>query len=182
MAKNQTKRALLVTCTCSQEIRGLRWSKRTVMNQCLCQRILENKSSLENKWSLCFTSLHLFHFYSILISIVSTSFLVYSKSEYTTRISQYVRPVGRLHDNSSILHPIKLKFCTQNCLINISVEFEDENDPSRNGWVIEKIAIIHPTIHEGGYRDFFSKKIFFSELFKTYMNRLSFLSWFRICY
>ena len=103
-----------------------------------------------------------------------TFFLVYSKSEYTTRIGQCVRPAGRLHDNSLQLHPIALKNCAQNCLINISVEFEDENDPSRNGWVIEKIVIIDPFIPEGEYRDFFSKKIFFSELFKTYMNRLSF--------
>ena len=69
-------------------------------------------------------------------------------------------PAGRLHDNSSQLHPIALKICAQNCLSNISVEFEDENDPSRNGWVIEKIVIIDPTIPEGEYRDFFSKKIF----------------------
>jgi len=55
---------------------------------------------------------------------------------------------------------IVMKFCTQNCLSNISVEFEDENDPSRNGWVIEKIVIIDPTIPEGEYRDFFSKKKF----------------------
>ena len=53
-----------------------------------------------------------------------------------------------------------MKFCTQNCLINISVEFKDENDPSRNDWVIEKIVIIDPTIPEGEYRDFFSKKNF----------------------
>ena len=51
-----------------------------------------------------------------------------------------------------------MKFCTQNDLINISVEFEDEKDPSRNGWVIEKIVIIDQTIPEGGYRDFFKKK------------------------
>jgi hypothetical protein len=60
-------------------------------------------------------------------------FLVYSKSEYTTRIGQCVRPAVRLHDNSSQLHPIALKMCAQNCLSNISVEFEDENDPARNG-------------------------------------------------
>ena len=57
-----------------------------------------------------------------------------------------------------------MKFCTQNDLINISVEFEDEKDPSRNGWVIEKIVIIDQTIPEGGgrggYRDFFKKNIF----------------------
>ena len=69
-------------------------------------------------------------------------------------------PAVRLHDNSSQLHPIKLKFCTQKCLSNISVEFEDEKDPSRNGWVIEKIVIIDPTIPEGEYRDFFQKKYF----------------------
>ena len=66
-----------------------------------------------------------------------------------------------------------MKFCTQNDLINISVEFEDEKDPSRNGSVIEKIVIFDQTIPEGGYRDFF-KKIFFSELPTTYINRLSF--------
>jgi hypothetical protein len=59
---------------------------------------------------------------------------VYSKSEYTLEsVSMAVRPAGRLHDNSSQLHSIELKFCAQNCLINISVEFEDENTPSRNG-------------------------------------------------
>jgi hypothetical protein len=90
---------------------------------------------------------------------------VYSKSEYTLEsVSMAVRPAGRLHDNSSQLHSIELKFCAQNCLINISVEFEDENTPSRNGWVIEKIVIIDQTIPEGDYRDFF-QKIFFSELF-----------------
>ena len=108
--------------------------------------------------------------------VTSAEFVfVYSKSEYTLEsVSVSVRPSVRLHDNSSQLHPIALKICTQNCLINISVEFEDENDPSRNDWAIEKIVIIDQTIREGGYRDFFSKKIFFSELFKTYMNRFSF--------
>ena len=53
-----------------------------------------------------------------------------------------------------------MKFCTQNDLINISVEFEDEKDPSRNDWVIEKIVIFDKTIPEGGYRDFFQKKYF----------------------
>jgi len=55
---------------------------------------------------------------------------------------------------------IDRKFCAQNCLINISVEFEDEKDPSRNGWVIEKIVIIDQTIPEGRYRVFFQKKYF----------------------
>ena len=85
---------------------------------------------------------------------------MYSKSEYTTKIGQCVRPSVRLSDNSSQLHSIELKFCAQNCLINISVEFEDEKDPSRNDWAIEKIVIFDQTIPEGGYRDFFSKKNF----------------------
>ena len=64
------------------------------------------------------------------------AFFVYSKSEYTLEsvsmsVRPSVRPSGRLHDNSSQFHPIELKFCAQNCLINISVEFEDEKDPSR---------------------------------------------------
>ncbi len=56
--------------------------------------------------------------------------VVYSKSEYTL---ESVGMSGRLHDNSSQLHSSELKFCAQNCLISISVEFEDEKDPSRNG-------------------------------------------------
>ncbi len=87
-------------------------------------------------------------------------FFVYSKSEYTSIIGLCVRPAGRLHDNSSQLHSIELKLCAHNCLINISVEFEDENDLLRNGWVIEKIAIFGQTIPEGGYRVFFEKSFF----------------------
>jgi hypothetical protein len=75
-------------------------------------------------------------------------------------VSVSVRPSVRLSDNSSQLHPIELKFCVQNYLINISVEFEDENDPSRNGWVIEKIVIFDQTIPEGGVQRFFQKKYF----------------------
>ena len=85
---------------------------------------------------------------------------MYSKSEYTTIIGQYVRPAGRLHDNFWKENPIVMKFSTQFSLINVSVEFEDGKNPSRNGWVIEKIAIIDQTIPEGG-TGFFSKKIFF---------------------
>jgi hypothetical protein len=83
-------------------------------------------------------------------------------------VSVSVRPSVRLSDNSSQLHPIELKFCVQNYLINISVEFEDENDPSRNGWVIEKIVIFDQTIPEGGYRDFFKKNIFNFKTFQTF--------------
>ena len=79
-------------------------------------------------------------------------------------------PSGRLHDNSSQLHSIELKFCAQNCLINISVEFEDEKDPSRNGWVIEKIVIFDQTIPEGEYRDFFKKNIFLRIIHNIYKS------------
>ena len=85
---------------------------------------------------------------------------VYSKSEYTTKIGQCVRPSVRLFDNFRKESQIVMKFSTQFSLINVSVEFEDEKDPSRNGWVIEKIVIIDQTIPEGGYRDFFKKKLF----------------------
>ena len=53
-----------------------------------------------------------------------------------------------------------MKFSTQFSLINVSVEFEDEKDLLRNGGVIEKIVIIDQTMPEGGYRDFFKKKLF----------------------
>ena len=96
---------------------------------------------------------------------------VYSKSEYTLEsVSVSGRPSVRLHDNSSQLHSIELKFCAQNCLINISVEFEDENDPSRNGWAIEKIVIIDQTIPEGGYRDFFKRNIFLRIIHNIYKS------------
>ena len=54
--------------------------------------------------------------------------------------------------------------------MNISVEFEDEKDPSRNGWVIEKIVIIDQPIPEGGYRDFFKKKTFFKIIHNIYKS------------
>ena len=60
------------------------------------------------------------------------SFCVLKKRVHS-RIGQCVRPSVRLHDNSSQLHSIELKFCAQNCLINILVELKDEKDPSRNG-------------------------------------------------
>ena len=63
-----------------------------------------------------------------------------------------------------------MKFCTRNDLINISVEFEDEKNPSRNGWVIEKIVIIDKTIPEGGYRDFFQKKLFLRIIHNIYKS------------
>jgi hypothetical protein len=58
------------------------------------------------------------------------------------RLGQCVWLSVRLHDNSSKAHPILMKFCTQNCLINISIWFEDENDWSRSSWVIAKHVIL----------------------------------------
>ena len=69
-----------------------------------------------------------------------------------------------------------MKFCTQNDLINISVEFEDEKDPSRNGWVIEKIVIFDQTIPEEGYRDFFSKKNIFLRIIHNIYKSTQFLT------
>ena len=51
-------------------------------------------------------------------------------------------------------------FFAQVCLMNISVEFKDEKDPSRNDWVIEKI-VIHPW--GGGGTGFFFQKNYFSQ-------------------
>ncbi len=63
------------------------------------------------------------------VSTASMTLFVYSKSEYTI---ESVSVSVRLHDNSSQLHLIELKFCAHHCLINMPVEFEDENDLSRN--------------------------------------------------
>jgi len=112
-------------------------------------------------------SLNSIHFYKFIIEWL---FFVYSKSEYTLEsVSVFVRPSARLHDNSSQLHSIALKFCALNCLINILVEFEDEKDPSRNGWVIEKIVIIDQSI-PGGYRVFFQKNIFLIIIHNIYKS------------
>ena len=64
---------------------------------------------------------------------------------------------GLLHDNSSQLHSIVLKFCAHNCLINISVEFEDKKDPREKDWFIEKLLPINVAIPEITQR-FFLKK------------------------
>ena len=63
-----------------------------------------------------------------------------------------------------------MKVSTQFSLINVWVEVEDEKDPSRNGWVIEKIVIFDQTIPEGGYRDFFKKNIFFKIIHNIYKS------------
>ena len=63
-----------------------------------------------------------------------------------------------------------MKFSTQLSLINVSVEFEDEKDPSRNGWVIEKIVIIDQTITEGGTGIFSKKNIFLKIIHNIYKS------------
>ena len=67
-----------------------------------------------------------------------------------------------------------MKFSTQFSLINASVEFEDEKDLSRNGWVIEKIVIIDQTIPEGEYRDL--KKIIFLKIIHNIYKSTQFLT------
>ena len=96
---------------------------------------------------------------------------MYSKSEYTLEsVSVSVRPSGRLHDNFRKESQIVMKVSTQFSLINVSVEFEDEKDPSRNGWVIEKNVIIDQTIPEGGYSHFFKKNIFLKIIHNIYKS------------
>ncbi len=58
------------------------------------------------------------------------------------RIGRCVHPPVRLHDNSWKANPIVMKFGTQHYLINISVEFEDENNSSRIYWVTARNIII----------------------------------------
>ena len=61
-----------------------------------------------------------------------------------------------------------MKFCKQNDFINISAEFEDESNLSRNGWVIEKIVIIDQTILEGGGgTGIFQKQNFFLRIIQN---------------
>jgi len=86
-----------------------------------------------------------------------------------------VCPAGRLHDNFRKESQIVMKVSTQFSLINVSVEFEDEKDPSRNGWVIEKIVIIDQTIPEGGYRDL-KKKNFFLRIIHNMHSSTQFLT------
>ena len=81
---------------------------------------------------------------------------MYSKSEYTTIIGQYVRPAVYTITLESLIQ-LSWNFVHR----MISVEFEDEKDPSRNDWVIEKIVIFDQTIPEGGVQGFFFKKNFF---------------------
>jgi hypothetical protein len=85
---------------------------------------------------------------------------VYSKSEYTL---ESVSVSGRPSVYTITLHNyIRLSWNFVHRIVSsISREREeDEKDLSRNGWVIEKIVIIDPTIPEGGTGIFFQKKYF----------------------
>ena len=64
---------------------------------------------------------------------------VYSKSSYTI---ESVSVSGRLHHNSLKRDLVVIKFCTQNCIINIPIEFEDETDWARPSCVIVNRLII----------------------------------------
>ena len=68
-----------------------------------------------------------------------------------------------------------MKVSTQFSLINAWVEFEDEKDPSRNGWVIEKIVIIDQTIPEGGVQGFVLKKKLFLRIIHNIYRSTQFL-------
>ncbi len=72
--------------------------------------------------------------------------IVYSKREYTL---ESVSMSGRLSDNSAKAYPIVMKFCAQNRLIDISVEFEDENDWSTPSRFIAKNVIIPVGLFHG---------------------------------
>ena len=86
---------------------------------------------------------------------------MYSKSEYTLEsVSVSVRPSVRLHDNSSQLHSIELKFCAQNCLINISRE-RRRWEWSVNKWLsYRKNCYYWPDHPWGRVQGFFQKKYF----------------------
>ena len=97
----------------------------------------------------------------------NTSFCVLKK--YTLKS---VSMSGRLHDNSRNNRLTVLKFFTQNCHINISVEFEDEPNPLRIFWFSIGNTLIF-------YR-FFDGKWSSSDFFENYRIECSFSRWFRI--
>ncbi len=69
-----------------------------------------------------------------------------------------MRAAVRLQDNTSKAHRIVMKFRTQNCLINISVEFEDEKDPQEMAELSKKWPLLTRPSLRGG-TGFFSKNI-----------------------
>jgi len=111
-------------------------------------------------------------------------FFVYSKSEYCvlkkwvhSKIGQCVRPAGRPAVRPSVytitLHNhIRLSWnFVHRFLWSIS---RSSSKMKRIRHEMTALSKKLSSIPEGGVQGFFSKKIFFSELFKTYMNRLSF--------
>ncbi len=102
-----------------------------------CFLFFISSSTLRHNWLVQCT------YFFLLLFLEFYPIIVYSKSKYALE-SVSVRPSSRLHDNSWKPNPIVMKFCTQNYLINISVEFEDENNSSRICWVtVENVIIFY---------------------------------------
>ena len=96
---------------------------------------------------------------------------MYSKSEYTIESVSVsgrpsVRPSVYTITLENYMH-VNPKLSPQYCLIDISVEFEDEKDRPRNSWVILKILKNHQTTPEEGYIDL--KKKIFSQNYLKYI-------------
>ena len=92
-----------------------------------------------------------------------------------SRIGQCVRPSLCLHDNSSQLHSIELKFFAQSSRINISVEWRRWEGFVKKRLSYRKNCHYWPQTFPGWrYRDFFLKQIFFSVSSTTNTSRRSF--------
>ncbi len=91
----------------------------------------------------------LWNSFIVVLSFFSYWFFCVLKKWVHSKIGQCVRPSGRpsvrLHDYSWKAHSIVMKFSTQLYLINISLEFEDENNSSRICWVTPRNIIIFYT-------------------------------------
>ena len=72
-------------------------------------------------------------------------FFVYFKKYTIESVCVSGRPSGREHDNCWEYQPIVMKFSVQNPLMNISVEFVDEDHRTSGSRVIAKILIFTPT-------------------------------------
>jgi hypothetical protein len=81
----------------------------------------------------------------------------------TQKVSTLLKSVSvsvRLFDNSSQLHSIELKFCAQNCLINISVERRRWEGSVKKWLSYRKNCHYWPDHPWGEVQGFFSKRNF----------------------